>query len=91
MKLFNYRDVSKLVGIDNNSINNSNSQQSNLSIQAIKMNWSETKYLPGLPKLPSTLTSTLTTCTQEMKRMSVTKNPSRTELSQLKLNYFYDS
>ena len=56
MKLFTYRDVCKLVGIDRNSINNSSSQQSNLSIQATKMKWTETKYLPGLRILPSSIT-----------------------------------
>ena len=56
MKLFTYRDVCKLVGIDRNSINNSRSQQSNLSIQATKMKWTETKYLPGLRILPSSIT-----------------------------------
>ena len=35
--------------------------------------------------------STLTTWTQEMKIMSVAKNSSWTELSQLKLNYCYDA
>ena len=38
------------------SINNSSSQQSNLSIQATKMKWTETKYLPGLRILPSSIT-----------------------------------
>ena len=56
MKLFNYRDVCKLVGIDRNSVNNSSSQQSNFSIQATKMKWTETKYLPGLRILPSSIT-----------------------------------
>ena len=46
----------KLVGLDRNSINNSSSQQSNLSIQATKMKWTETKYLPGLRILPSSIT-----------------------------------
>ena len=55
MKLFTYRDVWKLVGLDKNSIKNSSSQQSNLSIQATKMKWTETKYLPGLRILPSSI------------------------------------
>ena len=56
MKFFTYRKVCKLVGLDKNSINNSSSQQSNLSIQATKNKWIETKYLPGLLILPSPIT-----------------------------------
>ena len=47
MKLFTDRDVCKLVGIDRNSINNSSSQQGNLSIQATKMKWTDTKSCPA--------------------------------------------
>ena len=46
----------KLVGLDKNSIKNSSCQQSNLPIQATKMKWSETNYLPGLRILPSSIT-----------------------------------
>ena len=56
MKLLTYRDVCNLVGLDKNGINNSSSQQRNLSIQAAKMKWTETKYLPGLRILPSSIT-----------------------------------
>ena len=51
--MFTYRHVCKLVGLDNNSIKNSSSQQSNLSVQATKMKWTENKYLPALSKLSS--------------------------------------
>ena len=40
---------------DRNSINNG-IQQSNLSIQTIKMKWTEIKFMPILSKLPSTQT-----------------------------------
>ena len=52
-------DVCKIVGLKNNSINTS-SQQSNLSIQTTEMNWTETRYMTGLPILAIPLPSTLT-------------------------------
>ena len=58
MKLFNHREVCSFVGLDNNSIRNY-SPQSQLSIQPTKLKWTETKYRPGLPILPSTLTFNL--------------------------------
>ena len=56
MELFIYRDVCKFVGLDKNIFNNSSSQQSNVSIQGTKTKWTEIKYLPGLPMLPSSIT-----------------------------------
>ena len=89
MKLFTYTDVCKVVGLDNNSIINCRSQQSNLSVQATQMKWTETKYLPGLSKLPSPTTFNFDNMHQEMKIMSKTKYPSWTELLQLELNQCY--
>ena len=45
-----------LLALIKNSIKNSSSQQSNFSIQATKMKWTETKYLPGLRILLSPIT-----------------------------------
>ena len=89
--MFTYRNVYKLVDLDKNNINNSRSQQSNVSIQSNKMKWTETKYLPGLRIMPSSIAFNFDNMNQELKITSVGKNSSWTELSQLKLNYSYDA